>query len=108
MEKFFLDEEETWRQKSRATWLLQGDRNTNFFHHYASHRKNRKALWEILDENGNSHSGQEDLETEAKRHFKYFYADTGQNIIIEQVSTVQHYPCFYLRAMFWSWKNPVL
>jgi hypothetical protein len=50
--KFLLDEEETWRQKSRAIWLQQGDQNTKFFHHYASHRKNRKLLWEIKDEAG--------------------------------------------------------
>jgi hypothetical protein len=34
--KLMLDEEESWRQKSRAIWIKFGDKNTNFFHHFAS------------------------------------------------------------------------
>ena len=30
-----LDQEETWRLKSRAIWLACGDENTKFFHAYA-------------------------------------------------------------------------
>jgi len=55
--KYILDKEETWRQKSRAIWLQQGDQNTIFFHHYASHMKNKNAIWEMKDELGISHIG---------------------------------------------------
>lgn len=51
-------------------------------------------MWEILNENGCSHSNQGDLEGEAVKHFKALYANLERNIILEQVSTVQHYPSF--------------
>jgi len=43
--KFLLEEEERWRLKSRALWIVSGDKNTRFFHRFTSHRRNKKFLW---------------------------------------------------------------
>ena len=63
--KLLLDEEGRWQLKSRAIWIKCGDRNTNFFHLFASYRRNKKHLWEIKDGMGRVHYGQEALKTEA-------------------------------------------
>jgi len=40
LEEIVKNEETAWRQRSRAVWHRQGDRNTNFFHKVAnSHRR---------------------------------------------------------------------
>jgi hypothetical protein len=52
LERSIFLEEVSWRQKSRALWLREGDNNTKFFHRLAnSHRRNN--LVESLVVNGN-------------------------------------------------------
>jgi hypothetical protein len=91
---FLLAEEENWRQKSRAIWIKSGDRNTKFFHLYASHRRNKKFIWEINDEKGKVHSGQQAIKEEAVRHFSSFFNDTGQTFMEERLESVRLYPTF--------------
>jgi hypothetical protein len=50
--KKLLEEEERWRQKSRAIWIASGDKNTKFFHQFARYRRNKKYVWEIEDDSG--------------------------------------------------------
>lgn len=57
--KLLLDEEERWRQKSRATWIKIGDKNTKFFHNFSSYRRNKKFIWESTYEVGCLHTSQE-------------------------------------------------
>ena len=45
-------EEKELRLKSRAIWLEVGDKNSNFFHNYASHRRNINTICEIKNQDG--------------------------------------------------------
>eukprot|EP00253_Pinus_taeda_P017475 PITA_17475 len=46
-------EEATWRLKSKAIWLKEGDKNAKFFHRYTNKRRETNSIWEIKDEEGN-------------------------------------------------------
>jgi hypothetical protein len=51
--KHLLDLEEVeWKLKSRAIWLVEGDNNTNFFHKFASHKKNYNTILELVGSDG--------------------------------------------------------
>jgi hypothetical protein len=84
-------EEELWRLNNRATWILSGDKNTKYFHRFASFRRNKKQLWEVKDETDHFHSGQEDIKKEVVRHFNNFYKESN-NSIVDQIATVRLYP----------------
>lgn len=49
--------EERWRQRARCRWLTQGDRNTRYFHAFASSRMRRNAVLAI-NHNEQLHSNQ--------------------------------------------------
>ena len=46
-------EEEFWSMKSHITWIIDGDRNTTFFHMLALARKRRNKITCIKDRMGN-------------------------------------------------------
>lgn len=40
-----------WKQKSRAIWMLQGDRNTRFFHTLATTNRQKNTIITLKDDN---------------------------------------------------------
>ncbi|KAK8549477.1 hypothetical protein V6N13_027229 [Hibiscus sabdariffa] len=45
-------EELFWEQRARVNWLQQGDKNTPFFHSYASFRRRKNEVKGLLDDQG--------------------------------------------------------
>ena len=45
--KWALMEEISWRQKSRETWLKEGNKNTGFFHKMENSNRRRNCLKKI-------------------------------------------------------------
>jgi hypothetical protein len=50
IEKLLEQEELHWSQRSRINWLQFGDRNTGFFHRFASARRQRNRIKRLKDE----------------------------------------------------------
>lgn len=74
-------EEISWRLKSRATWLKKGDKNTKFFHHFASKRRATNSIWKIKNEDEDYLHSQEDISKEAVKYFKKAYSrDANRSI----------------------------
>ncbi|KAK2422548.1 hypothetical protein QL285_033075 [Trifolium repens] len=55
-------EETVWRQRSRAMWLKEGDKNTKFFHSKANQRKKVNEIKRLKDVHGCWWHGEENVE----------------------------------------------
>lgn len=49
LEAVLLQEESLWRQKSRISWLKEGEQNTRFFHQSVLIRRRRNRILRLKD-----------------------------------------------------------
>ncbi|OMO91484.1 reverse transcriptase [Corchorus capsularis] len=86
LEELYRQEEIMWRQRSKALWLKEGDKNTKYFHAVASMRKQRKGIVGIKNEAGLWFSDPLQMEAEFTRYFRnIFTSDTHTMTSIEKV-----------------------
>jgi hypothetical protein len=88
-------EEETWRLKSRALWLSSGDKNTNFFHKFASYQRCLNAIWDLSDDEGLGISGQRELEKAVVSHFKNLFKDPKEANLLDQLKVLEVFPSLF-------------
>lgn len=69
IDDFLRDEEIYWRQRSKALWLKERDRNTRYFHAKASSMKRRNTIDGLLDTNNQWREDILDIENEFSNYF---------------------------------------
>lgn len=52
LEKLENQRELYWKQQAKVHWLKHGDRNTKFFHGFASERRRRNRIQKLIDDDG--------------------------------------------------------
>jgi hypothetical protein len=69
---FLLEQEDIrWKQRAKQNWYRQGDRNTQFFHSWANHRRKINQIQKIQDEDGRIWKEPEEI----SKSFLAFYQD---------------------------------
>ncbi|XP_074278131.1 uncharacterized protein LOC141601730 [Silene latifolia] len=72
-------EELYWRQRSRALWLKDGDRNTKFFHNKAGERKRKNFIGMLIDDAGVERVGGEAVAKVANDYFVELFTSSNPN-----------------------------
>lgn len=77
LEKVLLKEEVLWREKSRVTWVKEGDGNTKFFHKVANGKRNRSFINSLENDQGVSCHNINSILEEIVRFFGNLYMSPG-------------------------------
>lgn len=70
-------EELMWKQRSRVTWLKEGDRNTRFFHLRASQRKKRIRINKLKRADGSFTEVEEEMASLTTTFYRDLYTSEG-------------------------------
>ncbi|KAH7847914.1 hypothetical protein Vadar_031561 [Vaccinium darrowii] len=85
----WVQEEKFWRQKARILWMVEGDRNTSFFHAKVTQRRKRNAIAGIQNSDGSWCDDPEDIAKEFVQYFHQLFQSEGTNHIPEVVDTIK-------------------
>lgn len=78
-----------WRQRAHVKWLQAGDKNTAFFHAFASERKRRNTIRRLKKDDGNWVEGEESLKEHIVDYFYNIFSSEARNDNEEIIHTVQ-------------------
>ncbi|XP_057444610.1 uncharacterized protein LOC130736850 [Lotus japonicus] len=84
-----LEQEEIWwGQRSRATWLKHGDKNSKFFHQKASQRRKRNMIEQLRDDRGRKFEEDKDISRVLMDYFTNLFATSHPSGVEEVTSLV--------------------
>ncbi|KAM6587586.1 hypothetical protein CsatA_010191 [Cannabis sativa] len=93
LETLLYKEETYWKQRARTHWLAQGDKNTKFFHRFASHRKKINSIHKLHLPNGGVLSNEEDITREIESHFAQLFS-SSQPVEEDMQKALEGISCF--------------
>ncbi|KAH9648888.1 reverse transcriptase domain-containing protein [Citrus sinensis] len=76
IQNILMDEEIYWKQRSRAYWLKEGDKNTKFFHGKALAKRKKNRIWGIEDKFGRWIEKPKEVEHEFCNYFTNLFTST--------------------------------
>jgi hypothetical protein len=82
-------EDVKWKQRAKLNWYTFGDRNTPYFHAWATHRRNTNKINAILDASGAECTSQEEISKAFTQYFTDLFSSGGMQGVEECLANVQ-------------------
>jgi hypothetical protein len=86
-------DEQYWRQRSRMVWLAAGDKNTRFFHQFATQRHRTNTISGLFDENGRWCSTEEEITGIASHYFENIFCTSYPTRVQDTLEAVESVVC---------------
>lgn len=85
--KLLHKEEVFWRKRSRAIWLMSGDKNTKFFHQRVSQRRQKNHIEGQIDMSGVWHTEEDKVAEIAMDYYKALFSASAPTHMPEVLDT---------------------
>ncbi|KAH6796646.1 hypothetical protein C2S52_021200 [Perilla frutescens var. hirtella] len=82
-------EEVMWKQRSRINWLVEGDKNTSFFHRTANGRQKMNRISKLCMDEGMVLSSNKDIEWGFRSYFQELFAPQEEVDMVEALNAVE-------------------
>ncbi|KAA3460789.1 reverse transcriptase [Gossypium australe] len=82
-------EERYWEQRARSNWQQVGDKNTSFFHKYASQRKRINLIKGLQRADGSLATNEREIEEVARRYFSDLFESRGVGDVTRILSGIK-------------------
>ncbi|CAM8912119.1 unnamed protein product [Rhodiola kirilowii] len=92
IDEWLIREETMWSQRSRISWLSEGDNNTKYFHLKANARRRVNTISSLIDSEGRSVSSLDDIERVAVSYFRGLFTSTSHMPDSEIIDSLQCIP----------------
>jgi hypothetical protein len=79
-----------WKQRAKQSWYRAGDRNTPFYHAWASHRRKVNRIAKIQDEDGREWKKQPEIGAAFSRFFQQLFSAGGIGDMSSCVDGLEH------------------
>jgi hypothetical protein len=77
-----------WKQRAKAHWLKDGDKNTSFFHACASERKRVNLIKKLKDGNGGVVEGERELKSLITNYYSSLFKSNAGSDDAELLSNI--------------------
>ena len=87
-----------WKQRSRNTWLKEGDSNTRYFHCRANRRNRRNLILALEDESGNWVEDEGQMGRLVQGYFESIFTNSNPSGFDDILNATYHCGCFFVEA----------
>ena len=77
LKKAYYNEEMYWSQKSRVTWLKEGDKNSQFFHASVKDRRRRNRMSNVQRDDGIWTKSEKEIGKEVASYYQQLFDSQG-------------------------------
>lgn len=103
IEQLLEQEDLKWQQRAKLAWYQKGDRNTSYFHAWASQRRRNNRIGRITDETGREWIDMANVHTTFIQYYQHLFTTGGVDAMDDCLAGVEEKVDFWPPSQQLRW-----